>query len=49
MKLASICGLGQFAHAPISSVLKHFRDEVEAHVSQATGVRKDVCPMRDGA
>ena len=32
LKLTSICGLGQFVPAPISSVLKHFRDEVEAHV-----------------
>jgi NADH:ubiquinone oxidoreductase subunit F (NADH-binding)/NADH:ubiquinone oxidoreductase subunit E len=32
MKLASICGLGQFAHMPITSVLTHFREEVEDHV-----------------
>ncbi len=24
MKLGSICGLGQFAHSPISSVIEHF-------------------------
>jgi formate dehydrogenase beta subunit len=32
MSLTSICGLGQIVPAPIQSVLKHFRDEVEAHV-----------------
>ena len=34
MGLASICGLGQIVPAPIQSVLKHFRVEVEAHVLQ---------------
>jgi NADH:ubiquinone oxidoreductase subunit F (NADH-binding) len=34
MNLASICGLGQIAPAPIQSVLKHFRAEVDAHVLQ---------------
>ncbi|MEP6963792.1 MAG: NADH-ubiquinone oxidoreductase-F iron-sulfur binding region domain-containing protein, partial [Acidobacteriota bacterium] len=45
MKLASICGLGQFAHSPISSVLTHFRGEVEDHILRhhcAAGV----CSMR---
>jgi NADH:ubiquinone oxidoreductase subunit F (NADH-binding)/NADH:ubiquinone oxidoreductase subunit E len=32
MSLTSICGLGQIAPAPIQSVLKHFRPEIEAHV-----------------
>jgi NADH:ubiquinone oxidoreductase subunit F (NADH-binding)/NADH:ubiquinone oxidoreductase subunit E len=32
MNLTSICGLGQIVPAPIQSVLKHFREEVEAHV-----------------
>ena len=36
MKLTSICGLGQFAHAPITSVLKHFREEIEAHIVAAS-------------
>jgi len=31
MRLTSICGLGQVVPAPISSVLKHFRAEIEAH------------------
>lgn len=45
LKTTSICGLGQFAHSPLSSVLLHFREEVEAHV-----LRKEcpvaVCAMR---
>jgi NADH:ubiquinone oxidoreductase subunit F (NADH-binding)/NADH:ubiquinone oxidoreductase subunit E len=32
MSLTSICGLGQIVPAPIQSVLKHFRTEVDAHV-----------------
>jgi formate dehydrogenase beta subunit len=31
MALTSICGLGQIVPAPIGSVLKHFRNEVDAH------------------
>jgi len=31
MSLTSICGLGQIVPAPIQSVLKHFRAEVDAH------------------
>ncbi len=38
MSLASICGLGQIVPAPIQSVLKYFRAEVDAHVL------KGVCP-----
>jgi NADH:ubiquinone oxidoreductase subunit F (NADH-binding)/NADH:ubiquinone oxidoreductase subunit E len=34
MALTSICGLGQIVPAPIQSVLKHFRAEVDAHVLQ---------------
>ncbi len=34
MSLASICGLGQIVPAPIQSVLKHFRAEVDAHALQ---------------
>jgi NADH:ubiquinone oxidoreductase subunit F (NADH-binding) len=45
MKLTSICGLGQFAHAPITSVLKHFREEVEAHIVDRH-CPEGVCPMR---
>jgi NADH:ubiquinone oxidoreductase subunit F (NADH-binding)/NADH:ubiquinone oxidoreductase subunit E len=46
LKLTSICGLGQFAHSPLSSVLLHFREEIEAHVF---GHRcpEGVCPMRE--
>jgi NADH-ubiquinone oxidoreductase subunit F-like iron-sulfur protein len=32
MSLTSICGLGQIVPAPVQSVLKHFRAEVDAHV-----------------
>jgi len=31
MSLTSICGLGQVVPAPVLSVLKHFRGEIEAH------------------
>jgi NADH:ubiquinone oxidoreductase subunit F (NADH-binding) len=34
MKMASICGLGQIAHAPIASVLKHFPETVEDHLER---------------
>jgi len=32
LRLTSICGLGQVVPAPIASVMKHFPDEVEAHI-----------------
>jgi NADH:ubiquinone oxidoreductase subunit F (NADH-binding) len=32
MRLASICGLGQIASKPITSVIEHFRAEVDAHM-----------------
>ena len=35
MSLTSICGLGQIVPAPIQSVLKHFRAEIDAHVLQS--------------
>ncbi len=38
MSLTSICGLGQIVPAPIQSVLKHFRAEMDAHVL------KGICP-----
>ena len=31
MSLTSICGLGQIVPAPVQSVLKHFRAEIETH------------------
>jgi formate dehydrogenase beta subunit len=46
LKLTSICGLGQFAHSPLSSVLLHFRDEIEAHVYNHR-CPEGVCPMRE--
>ncbi len=45
MKLTSICGLGQFAHSPLSSVLQHFRAEVEEHIVNHR-CPEGVCPMR---
>jgi NADH:ubiquinone oxidoreductase subunit F (NADH-binding)/NADH:ubiquinone oxidoreductase subunit E len=44
LKLTSICGLGQFAHAPLSSVLQHFRPEIEAHILERN-CPEGVCPM----
>ncbi len=32
MSVASLCGLGQTAANPVSSTLKYFRDEYEAHI-----------------
>ena len=46
LKLTSICGLGQFAHSPLSSVLLHFRDEIEAHIYDRR-CPEGVCPMRE--
>jgi formate dehydrogenase beta subunit len=40
MSLSSICGLGQIVPAPIQSVLKHFRAEIDAHVLRGE------CPSR---
>jgi formate dehydrogenase beta subunit len=34
LRLTSICGLGQVVPAPIASVIKHFRHEIEAHVTR---------------
>lgn len=34
LRLTSICGLGQVVPVPIASVMKHFRDEVDAHLSR---------------
>jgi NADH:ubiquinone oxidoreductase subunit F (NADH-binding) len=45
MKLTSICGLGQFAHSPITSVLKYFREEIEAHIVDRR-CPEGVCPVR---
>ena len=46
LRLTSICGLGQFAPAPIASVLKHFREEVEAHIVSRR-CPTIVCPMSE--
>jgi NADH:ubiquinone oxidoreductase subunit F (NADH-binding) len=42
LRLTSICGLGQVVPAPIASVLKHFRAEVESHILQRN-CPADVC------
>jgi formate dehydrogenase beta subunit len=34
LRLTSICGLGQVVPAPIASVLKHFREEIDAHLTR---------------
>jgi NADH:ubiquinone oxidoreductase subunit F (NADH-binding)/Pyruvate/2-oxoacid:ferredoxin oxidoreductase delta subunit len=40
---ASLCGLGQSAPSPVLSVLRHFREEVDAHVYQRRCTAR-VCP-----
>jgi len=47
LKMTSICGLGQFAHYPLTSVRKHFPDEIEEHVLRHR-CPEGVCPMREG-
>jgi formate dehydrogenase beta subunit len=46
LKLTSICGLGQYAPSPFASVLKHFREEIEAHIVNHH-CPEGVCPMRE--
>ena len=46
LRLTSICGLGQVVPAPIVSALRHFRDELEAHIEGRCPAR--VCPMEAG-
>ena len=46
MAESSICGLGQFAPAPIRSVIQHFAGEIEAHVVDRQ-CPADVCPMAE--
>jgi NADH:ubiquinone oxidoreductase subunit F (NADH-binding)/(2Fe-2S) ferredoxin len=36
MEQTSICGLGQFVPYPITTALKHFREEIDAHVLHKT-------------
>jgi NADH:ubiquinone oxidoreductase subunit F (NADH-binding) len=48
MKLTSICGLGQIVPAPIQSVLKHFRGEVDEHVTNRR-CPAGVCVPRRGS
>ncbi len=44
MEQTSICGLGQFVPYPISTALKHFRPEIEAHVLHGE-CPAGVCPL----
>jgi NADH:ubiquinone oxidoreductase subunit F (NADH-binding) len=46
MKLGSICGLGQFVHGPIASVIQHFAADLESHVRDHVCPDR-ICPMRD--
>jgi NADH:ubiquinone oxidoreductase subunit F (NADH-binding)/NADH:ubiquinone oxidoreductase subunit E len=46
MAETSICGLGQIAPAPIRSVIRHFPEEIEAHVVDRQ-CPADVCPMTE--
>jgi NADH-quinone oxidoreductase subunit F len=34
MRMSSICGLGQIVHAPITSVMQHFSDVVDDHLTR---------------
>jgi formate dehydrogenase beta subunit len=36
LRLTSICGLGQVVPAPIASVMKHFREEIDSHLLHGT-------------
>jgi NADH:ubiquinone oxidoreductase subunit F (NADH-binding) len=44
LRMTSICGLGQVVPAPVASVLRHFRDEIEAHVRDRR-CPAGVCPV----
>jgi NADH:ubiquinone oxidoreductase subunit F (NADH-binding)/(2Fe-2S) ferredoxin len=45
MEQTSICGLGQFVPYPITTALKHFREEIDAHVLHKK-CPAGVCGMR---
>jgi NADH:ubiquinone oxidoreductase subunit F (NADH-binding) len=47
LRLTSICGLGQVAAKPWTSVLAHFRGEVDEHVLRRR-CPEGVCPMGHG-
>jgi NADH:ubiquinone oxidoreductase subunit F (NADH-binding) len=38
MRFAAYCNYGDFGSGPVAAVLKHFRAEVEAHITEK------VCP-----
>ena len=39
MKLTSICGLGQVVPVPITSVMKHFPEEIDEHLASNAAAR----------
>lgn len=52
LRLTSICGLGQILPAPVASLLKHFRPEIEMHITRrecASGVCFSGTAARAGA
>jgi NADH:ubiquinone oxidoreductase subunit F (NADH-binding)/NADH:ubiquinone oxidoreductase subunit E len=46
LKLTSLCGLGQFAAAPIISALQHFHQEIVEHIVSHR-CPEGVCPMHE--
>ena len=48
LRLTSICGLGQVVPAPIASVMKHFREEIDSHLLHGT-CPAGVCASSGGA
>jgi len=50
LRETSICGLGQFAPAPVTSMLKYLPDEVNAHLRDAAAQPVPVrCGQRPGS
>ncbi len=45
LRQTSICGLGQVVPAPVTSMMQHFEDEVNAHL-QESRCPAGTCPMR---
>jgi len=44
LRLTSICGLGQVVTAPLMSVIRHFREEIDDHIVRRR-CPAGVCPM----
>jgi len=45
LKITSICGLGQFIPHPVQTALRHFPDEIAAHIAEHR-CPAGVCPVR---